>query len=458
MKKFLLTFALILLSLTASADLKYVFLFIGDGMGMGHVMAAETYNRRVLGSPDNILMMQFPVSSFALTYSANSSITDSAAAGTALATGIKTNNSMIGMNADTVAVESVATQLKRQGWGVGIITSVAFDDATPAAHFAHQPHRKMWKEINHDGARSNFDFIGGMYTLMARNGEDACNKVFDDYRANGYNVVSGMDALKKAVGGKKILASFGSPSKSTDFPYTIDSIPGAPTLRQLTAECLQHMIAVSPDHFFMMVEGGNIDHAAHANDGATVVKEVLNFQESIRVAYDFYVQHPDETLIVITADHDTGGMTIGVDKGNNNPTFADIDWRRMSKGRFQDYCTQHTDLTWDAVKEVMADNLGLWSHIPVSESEEAALKASFNEFKNNAAATDKTLYKDFSRFSSDVFSLVNRKNGIGFTTYSHTGNPVPVFAVGKGCELFSEINNNIEIPRRFRKLLNLEEK
>ena len=76
MKKFLLTFALILLSLTASADLKYVFLFIGDGMGMGHVMAAETYNRRVLGSPDNILMMQFPVSSFALTYSANSSITD----------------------------------------------------------------------------------------------------------------------------------------------------------------------------------------------------------------------------------------------------------------------------------------------------------------------------------------------------------------------------------------------
>mgnify|MGYP000600429136 CR=1 FL=1 len=169
------------------------------------------------------------------------------------------------------------------------------------------------------------------------------------------------------------------------------------------------MIAVSPDHFFMMVEGGNIDHAAHANDGATVVKEVLNFQESIRVAYDFYVQHPDETLIVITADHDTGGMTIGVDKGNNNPTFADIDWRRMSKGRFQDYCTQHTDLTWDAVKEVMAENLGLWSHIPVSESEEAALKASFNEFKNNAAATDKTLYKDFSRFSSDVFSLVNRK-------------------------------------------------
>ena len=145
MKKFLLTFALILLSLTASADLKYVFLFIGDGMGMGHVMAAETYNRRVLGSPDNILMMQFPVSSFALTYSANSSITDSAAAGTALATGIKTNNSMIGMNADTGAVESVATQLKRQGWGVGIITAVAFDDATPAAHFAHQPHRNMWK-------------------------------------------------------------------------------------------------------------------------------------------------------------------------------------------------------------------------------------------------------------------------------------------------------------------------
>lgn len=456
MKKLFLTFALVLLSLTASAELKYVFLFIGDGMGMGHVMAADTYNRKVLGNTDNILMMQFPVASMALTYSASSTITDSAAAGTALATGVKTNNGMIGMNADTVAVESVAMQLKKRGWGVGIITSVAFDDATPAAHFAHQPSRKMWAEINHDGARSNFDFIGGMYTLMSGKGVDRCNAIFDDYRRNGYNVVSGMENLHAAVGGKKILASFGRPMESTDFPYTIDSIPGAPTLRQLTQECLRHMLSVSPKHFFMMVEGGNIDHAAHANDGAAVIKEVLNYQESLRVAYDFYLQHPDETLIVVTADHDTGGMTIGVDGGAQKPTFADLDWRHMSKGRFQDYCMQHTDMTWDAVKQVMADNLGLWSHIDVTEAEEKTLKDAFDEFKTNSAATDKTLYKDFSRFSSVVFNLVNHKNGIGFTTFSHTGNPVPVFAIGKGCEMFSHINNNVEIPKNFRKLLKLE--
>ncbi len=453
MKKFFLTFSLLLLALAASAELKYVFLFVGDGMGMGHVLSAETYNRTVLKNKEHILMMQFPVASMALTYSASSPVTDSAAAGTALATGAKANNGMIGMNADSVNVTSVATQLKQRGWGVGVITSVAFDDATPATQFAHQLNRKMYEGINNDGAVSNFDFIGGAYTLMAKYGVDKCKPIFNNYSKHGYDVVYSLDKLKQTSKSKKILAAVGTAEKYNDFPYTIDSIEGAPKLRELTEACLIHMLRVSPDHFYMLVEGGNIDHAAHSNDGATVVKEVLNFQESIRVAYEFYLQHPDETLIVVTADHDTGGMTLGVDKGRKVPTLEDIDWRSMSKENFNDYCMRNK-LSWEQVKQLMETKLGLWSHIAVTEDEEEAIKESFE--KINSGASEKTLYKDFNQFSSVVFNILNHKNGIGFTTFSHTGNPVPVFAIGAGSDKFKSVNNNIEIPQTFRELLNIK--
>ena len=118
-------------ALGLSAQAKYVFYFIGDGMGMGHVNTAEYYNRLVLGNDKPLLMTTFPVSSFALTYSASSKITDSAAAGTALSTGNKTKNGMIAMTPDTVEVVSIARKLKDEGWGIGILTSNAPDDATP---------------------------------------------------------------------------------------------------------------------------------------------------------------------------------------------------------------------------------------------------------------------------------------------------------------------------------------
>lgn len=448
-----LTLALLSLAFSGSAALKYVFLFIGDGMGMGHVMSAESYNRLVKGSEERILMMRFPVASMAMTYSANSPITDSAAAGTALATGHKTNNGMVGVLPDSTAVESVARQLKDRGFGVGVVTSVAFDDATPASFYAHQPARKMAAEICRDGARSGFDFIGGAYTHVADREDGDCEAVFDDFRANGYEVAHGLENLPAAA--RKVLLTGRDSHSPNDIGYTIDSIPGAMRLRDMTAACLSHLRRVSPDGFFMMVEGGNIDHAAHGNDGATVVKEVLNFQESIQLAYDFYLLHPDETLIVITADHDTGGMTLGVDRGRT-PTLADIDWRKASKEKFNDYCMAHRDLSWAEMKTVMSEKLGLWSHIEVTAEEEAALKRSFDDFKANSSASQKTLYKEFNNFSAKLFDLVNHKNGIGFTTFGHTGNPVPVFAVGEGSDLFRSLNNNVEIPQKIRKLTGIE--
>ena len=237
------------LALAANATPKYIFMFIGDGMGMGHVMATETYNRLVLNNDENILMMQFPVASMAMTYSASSPVTDSAAAGTALATGHKTKNGMIGMTPDSVAVTSIATELKAQGYGVGLVTSVAYDDATPAAFYAHQINRGMYEEINADGAKCGFNFLGGAGTHVAEKSKEKAEQVFDNYRANGFTVAHGLDALSKANVGDKVLLTSHAPVTPNEIGYTVDSIAGALTLQQLTTACLDHLKKVSPDKF-----------------------------------------------------------------------------------------------------------------------------------------------------------------------------------------------------------------
>ena len=138
----------------SASDAKYVFYFIGDGMGMGPVLTAETYNRETLKNDKPLLMMQFPVVGWCTTYSASSMITDSAAAGTALSTGSKTKNSMLGMAPDTTVVTSIARLFKDDGFGVGIVTSVAPDDATPGAFYAHVPNRKDFYTIGRQAAES----------------------------------------------------------------------------------------------------------------------------------------------------------------------------------------------------------------------------------------------------------------------------------------------------------------
>ena len=140
---------------------KYVFYFIGDGMGIGSVAAADMYYRTVLGHDQNLTMLQFPVVSVATTNSYDNPITDSAASGTALSTGTKTRNGMIGMGPDSVAATSIATQLKKEGYGIGIASSVFLNDATPSAFYAHQVSRRMAYEICVDLSNSNYEIFAG---------------------------------------------------------------------------------------------------------------------------------------------------------------------------------------------------------------------------------------------------------------------------------------------------------
>jgi alkaline phosphatase len=163
MKRLSLLFVFALVALLSAAQAKYVFMFIGDGMGPHQVLATEMYLAELDGkigrSP--LTMTSFPYSGQVATFSTSSGITDSAASGTCLATGTKTNNGMIGQGPDTTDVISVASLLKQQGWGVGIMTTVTIDHATPSAHYAHTPSRDNYYMIGTQLAESDFDFFGG---------------------------------------------------------------------------------------------------------------------------------------------------------------------------------------------------------------------------------------------------------------------------------------------------------
>ena len=443
----------------ASAEARYIFYFIGDGMGMGHVMSTECYNRTVLNSTEPLLMMQFPVASAAMTYSASSPVTDSAAAGTALATGHKTNNNMLGVTPDTTAVYSIAADLKKQGWGIGLVTTVAPDDATPGAFYAHVPARWDTYSVGRDAATTGIvDFLAGSNLRGLRDNDGKSTGLDEIISQSGMTVVRGLDALPSVTTDRVILLNTDS-IHVNDIGYTIDSIPDVLTLPGITRACLDYMEKKSPDHFFMMVEGGSIDHAAHSNDGGAVVKEILNFQDAIRIAYDFYLTHPDETLIVITADHDTGGMALGNTHVPYDAHLKYLDYQRISKDRFSEFCKniqrQRRIFTWDDMREFLTEKMGFWNGVPVTPEQTADLEQTFDRcFVHHESGEQKTMYTSYNDFVVKVFNIMDSFTGIGWTAPHHTGGFVPVYAIGVGAGRFNGINNNTDIPVKILDIVN----
>ena len=419
-------------------------------MGMGHVNATETYNRDVLGNGSPILMMQFPVATQVRTYSFDRSITDSAAAGTALSTGYKTTNGMLGMRPDSTEVYSIARELKDMGYGVGVVTSVAPDDATPGAFYAHVPSRKMYYEIGTQMAESGYEFVAGA-GLRGLSSDGRETDLADRFAKNGVQIVRGPEAVV-SIASDKVLLLNPEGTKEWNIGYTIDSIAGVLNLPLIVETGIAQLERTSPERFFMMVEGGNIDHALHGNDGGAAIKEIINFNEAIEIALEFYAAHPEETLVIVTADHDTGGSSLLYSSGTG---LRYIDYQKVSKEKFSEYCKSlldnNTAYSWDDMKQYLRDNLGLFGPVPVDDSDTASLRSKFDTtFALRDSADQHTLYANFNAFAVEVFRVFNKAIGIGFTTTGHSGNPVPVYAIGCGAERFTGFTDNTDIPARIR--------
>lgn len=375
---------------------KYIFLFIGDGMGASHVAVTESYlsyKEGKLGG-EHLHMTQFPYYGMATTHSANKNVTCSSAAGTAIACGVKTNNGTLGVDKDSVSVESIATVLKEDGYKVGLLTTVPINHATPAAFYSHSVKRTDYYEISREIPASGFDFFAGTGFLQFTGKDNDKESTEEFLERNGYTVSYGIEEFRKESVGKDKVVFCQSKNRGKSAGYYVsDGLentgveseePGADMTDATMPEMLELALEYLGDEkpFFIMGEGGIIDWASHENRTMSTVENVLDFDAAIKVAYEFYKKHPKKTLIVVTADHETGGLTLGAGR-------ATINWKALEE-------------QW------------------IESGKKNILDAEAN-------------------------AELNKKCSIGWTTVKHAGGAVPVYAIGVGAEKFNGQIDNTEI-------------
>jgi alkaline phosphatase len=442
---------------------KYVFYFIGDGMGVNQVLGTEMYQAELQGNI-GVVPMQFslfPHVTMATTFSATNGVTDSAASGTALATGNKTKNGAIGVMKDlTTPVNSVAVWAKEAGMKVGIATSVSVDHATPSAFYAHQGSRNSYYNIGLDLYTTGFDFYAGSDFLepYKKNDKEAKN-LYELAPDNGYVIARGYkDYLKKSKKTDKIILLQPEEDSKIDrsaIPYAIDRKKGNLTLQEITRAGINFLTKNNDNGFFLMVEGGKIDWACHANDGATAFQEVIDFDNAVKVAYEFYSQHPDETLIVITADHSTGGLSLGT--GAYELNLQVLKNQKLSEVGFTKVLNElrkktKNKVTWEMVKEALTEYFGFWKEVKISERTETRLKHVYERSFQGEAAMEKSEYSQSEPMASEAKRIINSAALIGWASGGHSAGLVPVCAIGVGAEKFSARTDNSELPKKIAEI------
>lgn len=302
-------------------EVRNVIFIVGDGMGLAQVAALET------ARPDTNAFGLFPQTAFVTTHSANNRVTDSAAGGTALFTGHKTDNSVLGMDADSCNVPNFAEKCEAAGLECGIVTLCSFTHATPAAMYAHNITRHDDEGIADDFLSSGLDvvFTGG--SGMFAPDKNGGNARLDSLKAMGYNVVLDDYGFIGSIPEEWDNIIF-LPFKK-HFPDTDERRPG------MLAECTQAALDIlgknSPDGFLLMVEESQIDFSCHDHLDDGLIKDMEEINSTMLVAKRFADRHPG-TLIIVTADHETGGLTLASNDSDFNKADSGIDYRWSTDG------------------------------------------------------------------------------------------------------------------------------
>lgn len=369
---------------------KYVFLFIGDGMGLAHAAATDSYlaYRDSCFGGRYLTFTKFPVVGLTLTYCANRGVTDSPAAGSAIACGRKTAVNHIGTDPDGAPMKSIAYDLKEDGYKVGIMSDGPVNHATPAAFFAHVNRRNLYYDISLEMGTCGLDFLGGS-EIADRCGrkhdrEDVVELIEKD---GNCDVCFGPEEFAASKARTKILLP-ADPEDSADFDnmdenknYDLAMAGKGMQAADLLKACLDDF--GDGDPFFIMCEQGYIDWASHRNDVMRMVESVRQLDRAVALAYDFYLKHPDETLILVTGDHETGGFAFGTKRYLTN-------WKEL-------------EAAWE---DCGHDDSGL---------------------------------------TDEEIGEINEKCYVGWSSPSHTGCPVPLYAIGKGAEKFTGVYENSDI-------------
>nr|WP_320189972.1 alkaline phosphatase [uncultured Desulfobacter sp.] len=474
------------------ANPKYIFYFIGDGMASVQIHAAEAYLAQLAegddvegGTKADLLSMstEFPVQGMSTTFANNRFITGSAAAGTALACGMKTNINVISMDpATTVSYNSLAEKAKDAGMKVGIISSVTINHATPAVFYSHTATRKNYSDIANQLATSPFDFFGGGY--WNNSGEDGAGMAEETAVANGFTITHNLTDLQAQANGAKVIAfdsvqDAGGHTGALYYDMDRATVNGM-SLADFTAEGIR-IIDNNDKGFFMMVEGGKIDWACHANDARAAIDDTIAFDDAIKEAIKFYNDHPNETLIVVTGDHECGGMTLGFANTGYETAFEILANQTVSYEYFDahalaDYITANVIKDEDGnVTSAPADidaemwqiiftyfgldgnNLSASEDDDFTEYEIEKLEAAFDKTMSgtsvNTGEEDSLLYGYYEPLSVTLTHILNNKAGIAFTSYSHTGVPVMVLAKGKNASIFDGFYDNTDIAKKIAQVM-----
>ncbi len=469
------------MSTEAAPKAKYIFYFIGDGMASPQINMGELAAKvdgYAADTSSNVVaelnMTTFPVVGMQRTHATNRYITGSAASATALATGYKTSINTISQlpdhSADVITIAEVA---KAEGKKVGIVSSVSIDHATPACFYAHSLTRNYYNSIASQMDDSNFDYFGGgwakgyleKYQAANRNPEGHVAVSDEATEMDEYTIVTtreDFDALASDAGKVWAYTSMGDGSGSLPYVMDVDEDDNGAdiTLSEFTAKGIE-LMKDCKEGFFLMVEGGKIDWACHANDVVAATSNTVEFDNAIGEALAFYNQNPDSTLIVVTGDHETGGLTIGYGATGYETALEILNHQTMSYEVFDDKMKTWGPADLGAAMEAMTEAFGLGDsanaacpQLSLSANEQIELAEAF--YKSCAkrmpyeagAATEEYMKNGgyYNAFTMAITHILNRKAGIAWTSYSHTAVPVPVFAIGAGAENFTGYYENTEVP------------
>lgn len=442
----------------AAKPAKYVFLFIGDGLSIPQRMMAEEFARVTTGK--GLFINRMDSQAITSTRSANSFITDSAASGTAIACGEKTYNGAIGIAADGKRhLVSSAKVAKASGRKVGIITSVTLNHATPAAFYGNNIRRGNYYQLGLDLIKAGFDYYGGGGISKHNDKKDPAYKgdIYDLAAKAGYKVCRSTAEIKALKPGDGRVIAIGSKGA---LPYAADKTANDLKLADFVKQGI--MMLDNPGGFFMMAEGGAIDWLCHANDAAGTLMEILEFDKAVQAAYEFYLKHPADTLIVVTGDHETGGLTLGFAGTGYTSHIQLLAAQKCSSAKLNELWDKALDKKgkpcWETARKLITENTGLifgepgkakTGNLYLTAREEKSINSAFRKQFSKGKGKNKRS----TRLTTEVIRILNNKAAVAWTSGAHTALPVNTTAIGVNRELFSNMIDNTDIAKRIKAVL-----